>query len=64
MFVDTFGENLETSEMWPEVENYFNVAFWILSYTPGVTNPLANCESPLRLSSLFDITPKLYNIVH
>lgn len=53
LFVETFGENIETSELWPEVKNYFHMAYWILNYRPGVTTQPANCESHSFSSFVF-----------
>ncbi|XP_028991900.1 uncharacterized protein abca12 [Betta splendens] len=44
LFVEFFGENIETTELWPDIKDYFYMAYWILSYTPGVTTPPANCS--------------------
>ncbi|KAK2839662.1 hypothetical protein Q5P01_013402 [Channa striata] len=44
LFMETFGENIETSELRPEVKNYFHIVYWILNYSPGVTTQPADCS--------------------
>ncbi|KAM7380664.1 hypothetical protein PAMP_003942 [Pampus punctatissimus] len=39
-----FGENIEKSQLWPKVKNYFHMVYWILNYKPGVTTEPANCS--------------------
>ncbi|XP_068184478.1 uncharacterized protein [Antennarius striatus] len=38
-----FGEMLEKTQLWPMLENYFHMAFWILNYRAGVTTQPPNC---------------------
>uniref|UniRef100_A0A665XAY9 ATP-binding cassette, sub-family A (ABC1), member 12 n=1 Tax=Echeneis naucrates TaxID=173247 RepID=A0A665XAY9_ECHNA len=43
LFMVNLGEKIEKSQLWPGVKNYFHMAYWILNYRPGVTQP-ANCS--------------------
>uniref|UniRef100_UPI003AAEC31A uncharacterized protein abca12 n=1 Tax=Centroberyx gerrardi TaxID=166262 RepID=UPI003AAEC31A len=40
----SLGENLEKSQLWPQVKNYFHMVHWIMNYKPGVTTQPANCS--------------------
>ncbi|XP_070770245.1 uncharacterized protein abca12 [Enoplosus armatus] len=44
LFMVNFGQKIEMSQLWPEVKNYFHMAYWILNYKPGVTTQPANCS--------------------
>ncbi|XP_023284363.1 ATP-binding cassette sub-family A member 12 [Seriola lalandi dorsalis] len=50
LFMVNLGEKIENSQLWPEVKNYFHMAYWILNYRPGVTTQPANCS--LNISTL------------
>lgn len=47
VFIVDLGENIQGTELWPVLKNYFHMAYWILNYKPGVTTQPANCEFPL-----------------
>ncbi|XP_049904471.1 glucosylceramide transporter ABCA12 isoform X1 [Epinephelus moara] len=38
------GEQIEESQLWPEVKNSVHALYWILNYSPGVTTQPANCS--------------------
>ncbi|XP_071381008.1 uncharacterized protein abca12 [Centroberyx affinis] len=40
----SLGENLEKTQLWPQVKNYFHMVNWIMNYKPGVTTQPANCS--------------------
>ncbi|XP_062287286.1 glucosylceramide transporter ABCA12 [Scomber scombrus] len=44
LFMVDFGEKIEKTQLWPQVKNYFHMAYWILNYRPGVTTQPANCS--------------------
>ncbi|XP_064800500.1 uncharacterized protein abca12 isoform X2 [Oncorhynchus masou masou] len=33
----TVGSHLQNSSMWPSMESYFHIAYWIMNYQPNVT---------------------------
>lgn len=43
MSVVEIGEQIEKSQWWPQLKDYFHMANWILNYTAGVTTQPANC---------------------
>ncbi|XP_041699367.1 uncharacterized protein LOC121536152 [Coregonus clupeaformis] len=38
----TVGSHLQNSPLWPSMESYFHIAYWIMNYQPNVTAP-PNC---------------------
>nr|XP_054603018.1 glucosylceramide transporter ABCA12 isoform X2 [Nothobranchius furzeri] len=43
MSTETFGEQLQESQQWSMMKDYFNIANWILNYRTGVTTQTPNC---------------------
>ncbi|XP_015235444.1 PREDICTED: ATP-binding cassette sub-family A member 12 [Cyprinodon variegatus] len=43
MSMANLGEELEKSDVWPEVKDYFHSIYWILNYRPGVEKEPPNC---------------------
>ncbi|XP_029967302.1 uncharacterized protein abca12 isoform X2 [Salarias fasciatus] len=50
LFLVNLGENIERSHLWPEVKDYFHMAYWILNYRPEVTTEPANCSASANLT--------------
>ncbi|KAL7385147.1 hypothetical protein ABVT39_016568 [Epinephelus coioides] len=44
LFMVNVGEQIEESQLWPEVKNSVHALYWILNYSPGVTTQPANCS--------------------
>ncbi|XP_057709211.1 glucosylceramide transporter ABCA12-like isoform X1 [Corythoichthys intestinalis] len=44
VFMVNLGETAEASHLWPEMKNYFHIAYWVLTYRAGVTTQPANCS--------------------
>ncbi|KAK1903421.1 ATP-binding cassette sub-family A member 12, partial [Dissostichus eleginoides] len=38
------GENIEKSQLWPDVKDYFHMLYWISNYRPGLTTQPPNCS--------------------
>ncbi|CAN9497876.1 unnamed protein product [Ophioblennius macclurei] len=49
-FLINLGVKIENSHLWPEVKNYFHMAYWILNYKPEVTTEPANCSADVNLT--------------
>ncbi|XP_033473300.2 uncharacterized protein abca12 [Epinephelus lanceolatus] len=44
LFMVNVGEQIEESQLWPEVKNSVHALYWILNYSPSVTTQPANCS--------------------
>ncbi|XP_017279339.1 ATP-binding cassette sub-family A member 12 [Kryptolebias marmoratus] len=42
-FIEEFGEELEESEHWATIKDYFHIIYWVLNYRPDVTTQPPNC---------------------
>ncbi|XP_033990287.1 uncharacterized protein abca12 isoform X2 [Trematomus bernacchii] len=38
------GENIEKSQLWPDVKDYFHMLYWISNYRPGLPTQPPNCS--------------------
>uniref|UniRef100_A0A673B806 ATP-binding cassette, sub-family A (ABC1), member 12 n=1 Tax=Sphaeramia orbicularis TaxID=375764 RepID=A0A673B806_9TELE len=47
-FMVRLGQEIEQSQLWPEMKDYFHMAYWILNYRPGITTQPANCSIDLH----------------
>ncbi|XP_037646004.1 ATP-binding cassette sub-family A member 12 isoform X9 [Sebastes umbrosus] len=52
LFMVNVGENIEKSQLWPEVKDYFHMLYWILNYRPDVTTQPANCSIDINYLSI------------
>ncbi|KAL6100670.1 abca12 [Pungitius sinensis] len=52
LFMVNLGENIEKTQLWPEVKNYFHMLYWILNFRPDVTTPPANCYINITSSTI------------
>uniref|UniRef100_A0A3B3UCG3 ATP binding cassette subfamily A member 12 n=1 Tax=Poecilia latipinna TaxID=48699 RepID=A0A3B3UCG3_9TELE len=43
MSLENLGEELEESDLWPSMKDYFHITYWILNYRPGVEKDPPNC---------------------
>uniref|UniRef100_A0A0S7EWI0 ABCAC n=4 Tax=Poeciliopsis prolifica TaxID=188132 RepID=A0A0S7EWI0_9TELE len=43
MSSENLGEELEESDFWPSMKDFFHITYWILNYRPGVEKDPPNC---------------------
>ncbi|PWA31216.1 hypothetical protein CCH79_00002910, partial [Gambusia affinis] len=41
--LENLGEELEESDLWPSMKDYFHITYWILNYRPEVERDPPNC---------------------